>query len=593
MWYNQLTKGDFTLSNYNVAVTLENIKAITVMFLDIFIMWLVLYYAIKIIRSNSRTIQIFKGILLIVLLDALAKFLGLKTLAYLTDVFINWGFLAVIIIFQPEIRSLLERMGKTNVFSRINTLTGNEKEKLVDQIVTATMLLSKDQTGALISIEQSYPLDDFIATGTKLNSDVTAELLTSLFVTSTPLHDGAVIIQGDKIACASAYFPPTNLDLPSRFGARHRAAIGISEITDALTICVSEETGKISVTENGKIYTVDQKQLRNYLLRVICGEETEVKAETHRTSEDLTVDEDDEAAKEKVQVIPTKKETVVKEETKVIEEKEDLSDTTNIKLGDTGMVKRVSIKKREKIPVVEVVPAENLVTEEVTSEKVEEPISEAEKKESLESAQRLAEKSAIKLPRKKARPKPSYPKTSQKDREAQERARALVKDAMSKQEEDLESKQEVKPSTIKPVKVKPVEVKPVEPKKEIKPVKPTPKPKANKPVVEKAKPKPIEPVMKQEEKKEPVQPTVKPIQQRMSPDDVKAARERMKDQLAGKVVEEEPTKTETKDETSKYDTSKLDVTKIVGMDDNLDETLKMIDSMSEKKSSKKNKGGDA
>ena len=212
----------------NFTFTLENIRSVLVTFLDIFIMWLILYYVLRIVRNNSRTIQIFKGIVFVILADALAKLLGLKTIEYVTDMFINWGFLAIIIIFQPEIRSLLEKMGKSGVFSRITTLTGNEKENLVDQIVTAVMLLSQDQTGALISIEQSHSLEDYVATGTRLNSDVSAELLTSIFVTSTPLHDGAVIIQGDKIACASAYFPPTNLELPSRFGARHRAAIGIT-----------------------------------------------------------------------------------------------------------------------------------------------------------------------------------------------------------------------------------------------------------------------------------------------------------------------------------------------------------------------------
>ena len=265
--------------------TLGNIRTLTMMFFDIFIIWFVIYYAIKIVRSNARTIQIFKGILLIIIIDIIAKILGLKTLEFLANIFINWGFLAIIIIFQPEIRSILERMGKSNVFSRITTLTGNEKENLVDQIVMATMLLSQDQTGALISIEQSQSLEDFVSTGTKLNSDVTAELLTSIFVTSTPLHDGAVIIQGDKIACASAYFPPTNLDLPSRYGARHRAAIGISEITDAVTIVVSEETGLISITEGGKIIHVNRKQLRDYLMRVICGEETEIRATTDVASE--------------------------------------------------------------------------------------------------------------------------------------------------------------------------------------------------------------------------------------------------------------------------------------------------------------------
>ena len=245
---------------------------------DIFIVWLILYYVLRLARSNSRTTQIFKGILLVIIVDALSNLLGLKTVKYFADMFINWGFLALIIIFQPELRSMLEKLGKTNVFSRISSLSGNEKEHLVDQIVTAVMLLSKDKTGALISIERSQSLDDYVATGTKLNSDVTAEILTSIFVTTTPLHDGAVIIQGDKIACASAYFPPTNLDLPGRYGARHRAAVGISEITDAVTVVVSEETGNVSVTEGGRMMSVNERQLRDYLLRTICGQSTPVDA---------------------------------------------------------------------------------------------------------------------------------------------------------------------------------------------------------------------------------------------------------------------------------------------------------------------------
>lgn len=253
--------------------TFYNLKSILVMVVDIIIMWWVYYYALRIARNNTRTITLFKGIILVIIVDGIAKVLGLKTVQFIMDIFMNWGFLVILIIFQPEIRTILEKIGKSSVFSKITTLTGNEKVDLVDKIVTAVTLLSKDQTGALISIEQNQSLDDFIATGTKLESDVTAELLTSLFVTTTPLHDGAVIIQGDKIACAGAYFPPTNRQLPSRYGARHRAAIGISEVTDAVTIIVSEESGNISITENGRIYSANRKQLRDYLLKTICGQE--------------------------------------------------------------------------------------------------------------------------------------------------------------------------------------------------------------------------------------------------------------------------------------------------------------------------------
>lgn len=348
------------MSAYTLNLTLESIRMLVVMFLDIFIMWLILYYTLKIVRTNSRTIQIFKGILLVIVADGLAKLLGLKTLQFFTDMFINWGFLAVIIIFQPELRSLLERIGKTNVFSRITTLTGNEKEHLVDQIVTAVMLLSNDSTGALISIEQSYSLDNFIATGTKMNSDVTAELLTSIFVTSTPLHDGAVIIQGDKIACASAYFPPTNLDMPSRYGSRHRAAIGISEITDAVTIVVSEETGTVSITENGKIQVMKgRSELKEYLLRVICGQVTEVK---DRTFHDDNSDSLSKEQEKDIDQFPTE-------------------NTQN----NSGKIEAESI-----VPAVE------------------------DMDEIHRNADQVAKQAAIKLPHKKNRPEPSYPTQAKK-----------------------------------------------------------------------------------------------------------------------------------------------------------------------------------
>lgn len=353
------------MSIYSLGLTLNNVRSVIVMIVDILVMWFIFYYALKIIRTNSRTIQIFKGIILIVVIDFIAKFLGLKSLQFVTDMFINYGFLAIIIIFQPEIRSLLERIGQSKIFSRMTTLSVNEKENLVDQIVTAVMLLSKDQTGALISIEQSQPLDDFVATGTKLDSDVTAELLTSLFVTSTPLHDGAVIIQGDKIACASAYFPPTNRELPSRYGARHRAAIGFSEITDAVTIIVSEETGNVSITESGKIFSVNREQLRNYLLRVICEETKEVHNSPKQSAD-------------------TKKQSILS---------------------------KFVVKKQEE-PVAQRIQVEAVKSKDYQFDSKQEknlPVEEIHKQ-----ADQEAEAAEIKLPHKKDRPVPSYPRQEQR-----------------------------------------------------------------------------------------------------------------------------------------------------------------------------------
>ena len=140
----------------------------------------------------------------------------------------------------------------------------------------SAVLLSDAKVGALITIEQASSLQDYIRTGSPMNSMVTSDVLRSLFSTNTPLHDGAVIIQGDRIACASAYFPPTSMELPTRFGARHRAALGISEVSDAITIVVSEETGRISISENGVLYAMSKEKLKEYLSRVIIEEENEI-----------------------------------------------------------------------------------------------------------------------------------------------------------------------------------------------------------------------------------------------------------------------------------------------------------------------------
>jgi uncharacterized protein (TIGR00159 family) len=279
------------MADYNINLALQNIWSVFRIVIDIAIMWFLFYYAIKAIRNNSRTVQIFKGIIAVVAVNGLAKLLGLSTLTYFTDIFINWGLLACIIIFQPEIRGLLEKIGKTNAFSRINSLLANEKERLVEQLYDATITLSQEKVGALITIEQSQSLQDYIKTGIPINAEVTKELLCSIFMTTTPLHDGAVIIQGDRVACASAYFPPTNVNLSSRYGARHRAALGIAEVSDCLTIVVSEETSAISIAEKGRIFSVDEKQLRDYLRRVICDDTTTIEKGNRRRNSLLMEDD--------------------------------------------------------------------------------------------------------------------------------------------------------------------------------------------------------------------------------------------------------------------------------------------------------------
>ena len=538
------------MSTYNVNLTLENIRTITIMFLDIFIMWMVLYNTIRLVQSNSKTVQIFKGVLLILIIDSFATLLGFKTVSYVTNIFINWGFLAIIIIFQPEIRSVLERLGKTNVFTRITTLTGNEKENLVDQIVTATMLLSNDQTGALISIEQSHTLEDFIATGTKLNSDVTAELLTSIFVTSTPLHDGAVIIRGDKIACASAYFPPTNLELPSRYGARHRAAIGISEITDAVTIVVSEETGAISITEGGTITTVNRKQLRDYLLRVICGEETEV---TPTSRPKLN----NEAARDVI-----------------IEDTETKKTDEQVKGGLTGTISKLAIKrqeaKREKIPVEAVVNGEK------------DKVTPAKEDANPDAGIKRIEEGAhdIKLPRKKERPVPSYPEHSASHRfEENKRAEMEAqKELVRAKEAEMAEIQRAREEAAKDALRKEAEDR-VRRADELR-------------MRELQQREAQQREAQQQEAQQRAAAETANGNRRMTAEEVQAQREAARRQLSGKPEQPlNPNGVIMDDKSRQFDTTKLDLSKIMGMNDELTKTFQMLDSLEDGDKSSKKKGG--
>lgn len=257
-------------------LSLANLWSLFTLLLDLGLTAIVVYYLLKIVRTNSRTVQIFKGVIFLFLLNGLAQILSLNTIEYFTSQFMNWGLVVLIIVFQPEIRSILEKMGKTTVFSRITTLTVNEREHLVEELVKTCSALSETKTGAIISIEQGQSLNDYIKTGTPMNSLVSSELLRSIFQYGTPLHDGAVIIQGNKIACASAYFPPTSKEFPSSYGARHRAAVGISEVSDCVTIVVSEETGNISIAREGALLVMTPDELRNHLLMTICKNEQEV-----------------------------------------------------------------------------------------------------------------------------------------------------------------------------------------------------------------------------------------------------------------------------------------------------------------------------
>ncbi len=267
-------------------LTINEIWNVVRALLDIAIVWAVIFFGLRIVRNNSRTIQIFKGILFVFIVKGLAMIIGLTTINYIADMVLSWGVIVLVIIFQPEIRMLLEKLGKTSVLTRLVPLSSNEREHLVEELVKACAQMSSTKTGALISLEQGQDLSDFIKTGTSMNSQVSCELLCSIFQYGTPLHDGAVIIQGVKIACAAAYFPPTTRELPTSYGARHRAAVGISEITDSITIIVSEESGNISIAENGDLKVYSVAQLRAYLM-----ERYQIEAAPNAEGELVTIQE--------------------------------------------------------------------------------------------------------------------------------------------------------------------------------------------------------------------------------------------------------------------------------------------------------------
>lgn len=254
-------------------VSWDDISMIIKLLLDILVVWALIYSVLRIIRNNSRTIQIFKGIIVILLIKMIAMVIGLHALNHLIDIFLNWGVVAVLILFQPEIRSMLEKVGKTTTIFNMNVSEG-EYVHMIDQLVDACAAMSKTKTGALITIQQSQSLEDYIETGIRMDSEVSSELIKTIFQYGTPMHDGAVIIQGVKIACAAAYFPPTTKDLPSKYGARHRAAVGISEITDSITIIVSEETGNISVAIRGQLTQYKPEGLQRLLTNKLIVNET-------------------------------------------------------------------------------------------------------------------------------------------------------------------------------------------------------------------------------------------------------------------------------------------------------------------------------
>ena len=236
-------------------MTLTTIWSLFTKILDICIVWFLFYFILKNIRNNVKMVLIVKGVLLVICIEIISKLLDLYTVGLLLEYVVEWGPLAIIVIFQPEIRNMLESIGRTQLLGRHKVLTGDEREKMISEIMKAIEYLKRNRIGALIVIERDVSLQDYINRATKIYADISSELLSNLFFPNSPLHDGGVIIQGDKITCAGAVFRTSmNPSVSKKLGTRHRAALGIAEEYDAIALVVSEETGKISIAVDGELH---------------------------------------------------------------------------------------------------------------------------------------------------------------------------------------------------------------------------------------------------------------------------------------------------------------------------------------------------
>lgn len=253
--------------------TLRNISIWSVV--DILVVAYIFYKGYMLIKE-TRAEQLLKGIVLIIVLIPISYLLRLEMLYYILNKTLTIGVLAIIIIFQPEIRRALEHLGRTAFEEIYNTQDKEQRNNSVNEIVIAVSNLAEEKIGALIAIEQGTGIGEIISSGTILDANITANLLENLFVVNTPLHDGATIIRKNKIVAAGCVLPLTSNDvINKKLGTRHRAAIGLSENSDALVIVVSEETGVISLAINGRLTrNYDKEKLKVILLKIMEHRET-------------------------------------------------------------------------------------------------------------------------------------------------------------------------------------------------------------------------------------------------------------------------------------------------------------------------------
>ena len=243
---------------------------------EILIIAVLLYYTLVWMKTTRAWI-LLKGLIVILAFLLLAYFFRMTTILWMAQNVLGFAVTALIVVLQPELRKALEELGKKNIISSVlpfdNSHRVNEEfsEKTINEITKACVEMGKVRTGALIVIEQKVSLRDYERTGIDVDGIVTSQLLINIFEHNTPLHDGAVIIQGNRVVSATCYLPLSdNMELSKELGTRHRAGVGISEITDSLTIIVSEETGKISVAYEGELErNLDADSLRDRMHKIL------------------------------------------------------------------------------------------------------------------------------------------------------------------------------------------------------------------------------------------------------------------------------------------------------------------------------------
>ena len=275
-------------------ITLTDVLNIARKIVDIFLVWIIFYYILKNIKNNVKLSLIFKGVFIVIVLKILSDWLGFITVGYLLDYIIQWGPVALIIIFQPEIRSILEQLGRSKLLGRHKVLSVDEREHLVYELINAIDYLRKERIGALIVLERDISLGNYIDKAKKLYADLSSDLLIAIFYEGNPLHDGGVIIQGDRITCCGAVFPTSNSSkLNRRLGTRHRAALGLAEETDAICIVVSEETGRVSIALKGELlYNLSIDDVRMLLIDELRPKQDSSDEDTEEMNEEEIYEED-------------------------------------------------------------------------------------------------------------------------------------------------------------------------------------------------------------------------------------------------------------------------------------------------------------